>query len=107
MGTVRDSERADARDSEQADARDSEQADARGWARQLGLLGHVGAMFPVAIGLGFMGGYWLDGRFGTAPWLALVGFGFGVVAAIRNLLRSLSALETSERAASSEKSDDT
>ncbi len=64
-------------------------------------------MFPVAIGLGFMGGYWLDGRLGTAPWLALLGFGFGVVAAIRNLLRSGAALEASERTDASDRSDDT
>ena len=64
-------------------------------------------MFPVAIGLGFMGGYWLDGHLGTAPWLALLGFGFGVVAAIRNLLRSVTALEASERTDASDRSDDT
>ncbi len=89
-----------------ATAPEPQRDDASGWARQLTLVGHVGAMFPVAIGLGFMGGYWLDGRLGTAPWLALLGFGLGVVAAIRNLLRSVAALEASERSEASDGSDD-
>jgi len=87
--------------------RDPQQDDARSWARQISAVGHVGAMFPVAIGLGFMGGYWLDGRLDTAPWLSLLGFGLGVVAAIRNLLRSLSALEVSERTGADDSSDET
>lgn len=87
-------------------ARDPQEGQARSWARQLTAIGHVGAMFPIAIGLGFMGGYWLDGRLDTAPWLSLLGFGFGVAAAIRNLMRSLSALEASEAVDTDSESDD-
>ena len=84
---------------------DPKRDDASGWARQLGIVGHVGAMFPVAIGLGFIGGYWLDNLLNTAPWLALLGFSFGVIAAIRNLVRSLATLESAEQSAANDRSD--
>ena len=63
------------------------------FARQLMQYGGIGVMFPVAIALGFLGGQWLDARLGTTPWLALVGFLFGVIAALRNLLRSVSSMD--------------
>ena len=53
-------------------------------------------MFPVAIAIGFGAGYYVDRWLGTAPWLALGGFGLGVVAALRNVVRSLAALERAE-----------
>lgn len=65
--------------------------------RQLAAYGGVGTMFPVAIAIGFLGGYYLDGKLGTGPWLALSGFALGVVAALRNLLRAAAALERRER----------
>ena len=49
----------------------------------------VGIMFPVAITLGFFGGYLLDRWLGTVPLFALIGLIFGVAAAIRNLLRTV------------------
>lgn len=81
---------------------DDRSDDVKSWARQLATLGHVGTMFPVAIGIGFLGGWWLDGRLGTRPWLALLGFAFGVAAALRNLVRSVRELEESEAAAAAE-----
>ena len=71
--------------------------DPRSFARQLAAYGGVGTMFPVAIVFGFLGGYYLDGKLGTGPWLALLGFALGVVAALRNLLRAAAALERRER----------
>ena len=65
----------------------------RGWVQQLGALGHVGIMFPVAIAFGSLIGHWLDGRFGTSPWLLLAGFGFGVATALRELLRAVKELD--------------
>ena len=62
------------------------------FARQLMEYGGIGIMFPVAIALGFLAGRWLDASFGTAPWLSLVGFLFGVIAALRNLLRSVGSM---------------
>ena len=69
-----------------------------GFARQLVALGNVGMMFPVSIAIGFLGGYYLDRQLDTAPWLALGGFALGVAAALRNLMRSVAALERAEQA---------
>lgn len=63
------------------------------FARQLVEYGGIGMMFPVAIAIGFLAGRWLDMQFDTAPWLALVGFLFGVIAALRNLLRSVDKMD--------------
>ncbi len=51
----------------------------------------VGIMFPVAIVVGFSGGYVLDRWLGTIPLFALIGLGLGVVAAIRHLLQTVAA----------------
>ena len=63
------------------------------FARQLMEYGGIGIMFPVAIALGFLGGRWLDTQFATTPWLSLVGFLMGVIAALRNLLRSVGNMD--------------
>lgn len=47
----------------------------------------IGWMFPIAIGLGFLGGYGLDKLFGTWPWLTAIFSAFGVAAAFINLFR--------------------
>lgn len=47
----------------------------------------LGLMFPIAIGLGFLWGWWMDGMFGTWPWLTSIFSGFGIVAAFVNLFR--------------------
>lgn len=47
----------------------------------------LGLMFPIAIGLGFLWGWWMDGMFGTWPWLSAIFSGFGIVAAFINLFR--------------------
>ena len=48
----------------------------------------VGLEVILSILLGFFGGRWLDAHFGTAPYLAVVGFVFGVATAIRFLVRA-------------------
>jgi F0F1-type ATP synthase assembly protein I len=63
------------------------------FARQLMQYGGIGIMFPVAIAMGFLAGRWLDDRLGTGPWLSLAGFLFGVIAALRNLLRSVGSMD--------------
>lgn len=48
----------------------------------------LGLLFPVSIGVGFFLGRWLDGVFGTRPWLAVVFTVCGVAAAFVNLFRA-------------------
>ena len=53
--------------------------------RTLGLVSTVGMAMALSIALGAGIGYYLDGFFGTRPWLTLVFLGFGIVAAFRSL----------------------
>ena len=52
--------------------------------------GSVGITLVVATVIGLAGGYWLDRWLGTAPWLAMIGLGFGIAAGFVNLFRSAS-----------------
>lgn len=51
-------------------------------------VGTVGLEFALSIIIGFLGGRWLDGYFGTEPYLSIAGFGFGVAAGVRALVRA-------------------
>lgn len=55
--------------------------------RIAGSTGAVGIEVAVAIALGYFGGHWLDRKFGTDPWLGIVGFVAGIGAAIKALVR--------------------
>jgi F0F1-type ATP synthase assembly protein I len=66
-------------------------ADSPSTLRTLGQLSTVGMSFVLAIVLGFGGGYWLDGRLGTTPWLAFLGFFLGLAAGVLNVYRVLKA----------------
>ena len=54
--------------------------DLRGPMRALGLVGGLGFVLAATTALGAWLGYYLDGRWGTGPWLTLVGtlVGMGV-----------------------------
>jgi ATP synthase protein I len=54
----------------------------------VGSFGTLGLEVVVAIVLGLLGGRWLDRKFDTAPYLALVGFFFGVATATKAILRA-------------------
>jgi ATP synthase protein I len=54
----------------------------------LAKLASVGIEFSVSTLIGLLGGRWLDGKLGTAPWLMLVGLVLGVTAGLRSLLRT-------------------
>jgi len=56
-------------------------------AKQLLEASSLGFMFPIAIGLGFGWGYWMDKVFGTHPWLTVIFTIFGLIAAFVNLFR--------------------
>lgn len=47
----------------------------------------IGIQFPVAIALGYFFGRWLDGLFGTDPWLTIIFALFGITAGFVNLFR--------------------
>ena len=55
--------------------------------RTLGYVSTIGISMAAAIGIGAWLGLYLDKKFGTEPWLLLVGLGLGVAAAFRNLYR--------------------
>lgn len=55
-------------------------------------LSTLGLMFPIAIGLGFLWGWWMDRIFGTWPWMTALFSGFGIIAAFVNLFRMTSGL---------------
>jgi ATP synthase protein I len=53
----------------------------------IGQMGTIGLSFVFALVIGFGGGYWLDGVFGTRPWLTFVGFFLGLAAGVLNVYR--------------------
>jgi ATP synthase protein I len=60
----------------------------RQW-KAVGTYGSVGLEFAFCSLLGLFAGRWLDGKFGTGPWLALVGLVLGVAAGYRGIWRAL------------------
>jgi F0F1-type ATP synthase assembly protein I len=55
--------------------------------RLAGETGAVGLEIAVAIAIGYFGGLYLDNRFHSTPWLKWIGFGAGIGAAIKALIR--------------------
>ena len=53
----------------------------------VGRFGAIGIEMVVAILIGWFGGGWLDGHFGTKPWLTYLGLFFGIAAGFRALVR--------------------
>lgn len=47
----------------------------------------VGLEMGVAVAVGYGAGWWLDGRFGTKPYLAFIGLLFGIAAGFLTLVR--------------------
>ena len=61
--------------------------------KALGELSTVGMTLVLATVIGLAGGYYLDKWLGTAPWLTLIGLGFGIAAGFVNLFRSVKRAE--------------
>jgi ATP synthase protein I len=61
--------------------------DAKKMWHTFGSTSAVGLEIAVAIIIGYFGGQYLDRRLGVAPWLTWVGFGAGVGASIKALVR--------------------
>jgi ATP synthase protein I len=57
--------------------------------RGVGSFGTIGLELVLSIALGFFGGRWADGKLGTEPYLSILGFVFGVGAAIKSIQRAM------------------
>lgn len=53
----------------------------------------VGLEIVLSIMVGFFGGRWLDGKFGTDPYLSVLGFFFGCGAAAKALMRTTKEMQ--------------
>ena len=58
------------------------------WKSPAGL-STLGLNIVLSVLFGFGAGTWLDGKLGTEPALSLVGFAFGLAAALRFLLQAM------------------
>ncbi|MCI0547986.1 MAG: AtpZ/AtpI family protein [Candidatus Rokubacteria bacterium] len=72
-------------------SRDGRQSSWRGVARYANL----GATLVMCLVIGLAGGYWADRWLGTAPWLVMVGLGFGIAAGARVFYQAIQALNRS------------
>ena len=64
--------------------------------RQIGLLAAVPSLLLVAPLIGYLGGWWLDGKLGTEPYLSVIGIFMGIAAAgleIYQLVKKASSKE--------------
>lgn len=59
------------------------------WVKNAGNVLSIGMLILVSIAVGFGIGYWLDGKFGTKPWLAFVFTLFGLAAGLYESVRIL------------------
>jgi putative F0F1-ATPase subunit (Ca2+/Mg2+ transporter) len=61
----------------------------RGVWRDAGPYMGLGWVLAVSVGLGTVGGLYADRRFGTKPWMTLIGLIAGMAVGFVNVLRSL------------------
>jgi F0F1-type ATP synthase assembly protein I len=52
-----------------------------------GSYGTIGLELVLCLMIGLFGGRWLDGKWGTEPWLTVVGFCFGLAAGAKAIHR--------------------
>jgi ATP synthase protein I len=65
--------------------------------KAMGSYGTIGLEFVLSIMLGLFGGRWLDGKLGTGPWLAVIGFAFGLAAGFRAIWRAWKEMQAITR----------
>lgn len=61
--------------------------------KAVGSWGTLGLEIVLCIMLGLFGGRWLDGKFGTDPWLSVLGFFFGLGAAGKAVMRTMAEMK--------------
>ncbi|MBU0994532.1 MAG: AtpZ/AtpI family protein [Proteobacteria bacterium] len=59
------------------------------WVRELASYSSLGLTVAFSIFIGLFLGVYLDRRFGTNPWLTLIGLGFGIAAGFSNIIRAI------------------
>ena len=52
----------------------------------------MGWSIAISVALGTFAGYWLDNKFGTTPWLLIVGALLGIAAGFVELVRTVKKL---------------
>lgn len=55
--------------------------------RAAAIVSGIGFTMAVSVALGALGGAWLDRRWGTEPWLTVVGFLLGSIGGFLEMLR--------------------
>jgi F0F1-type ATP synthase assembly protein I len=66
------------------------------WRRYL-RFSSMGIELGLSVMIGLIGGQWLDKRFGTEPWLLLLGLVFGMAAGFRSVFRALKHLTAADK----------
>ncbi|MHB0998980.1 MAG: AtpZ/AtpI family protein [Armatimonadota bacterium] len=66
------------------------------WIRNTGLASTIGITLVVATGIGGLIGWFLDERFGTAPWLTLLFGLMGIVAGFIEMFRTVARITRDE-----------
>jgi len=61
----------------------------RNWVRGAGAFTGIGLMLAISTALGTYLGFWLDNRWGTSPWLTLVGLFLGMGAGFMEMFNIL------------------
>ncbi len=63
--------------------------------RTAAIVGAAGIEMSISIAIGYFGGRYLDGKFGSTPWLTWIGFAAGVGAAIKAVIRIVKTYQRS------------
>ncbi|NLO90809.1 MAG: AtpZ/AtpI family protein [Elusimicrobia bacterium] len=50
----------------------------------------TGMEMSAAVAVGFIAGYYADGKLGTSPWLALIGSALGIASSLRIAFQAVS-----------------
>lgn len=59
----------------------------------IGTYSHLGITLAVLVLICFFGGYWLDGKLGTKPLLAIIGAFIGATGGFINLIHTLNRVQ--------------
>jgi len=65
----------------------------------------LGLIIAASVLIGFFGGWWLDGKIGTKPALAIIGAFIGMAGGFLNLVRVLNQLQSQDNNDKKERSD--